>query len=631
MKLVAVWIEDYKNLQNITFNFGDELMFKIHFIKENEKKIINLDFEETTDYFNLFSGKKLLNISGILGVNGSGKSNFFKLLNLLEADRPIKGDVLLIYKIDNIYKIHRYEGDNPLFHLKPTMKLNLSQRMMSDKFQIAEDREFFKGSHLIFYSSEFSNYNEVVLKEKNVFNRSTNFRLRSAVSFEKIKNYSDSYAEQNKIKGRLSNKKKLNFDPFSFYFDEKTKNQFDFLTAINRKKKGDQFKFNFINIPDKVDIVFDDDFYLEVVKFSQNSLYDFKRVPEIISHSLGELNKIKENPVSRFEKEMILRFFLYAFYKDLFNTTSPIVRLDELECFVTDLKLDDNIFIRLYTFLLDKTCTSEFFEYSILTRILKNIHEGKFNKGLEQYVVPSFDLFINYTLKVDRTLWNLMNDFNELFLYNSSPFIKFKWYNMSAGEEALLTIFSELWVAINKTKNEHIMFCIDEAELYLHPEWQRNLVNYMQTFFQIFVDRKKSIKTYQVIISSHSPFIASDIPKFNLTFLSKPEKTKENPNPLPIVVNSQNQTPTFGGNIFNLYKDSFFLNDLFSEFSKNWINEAFNKVNGADSQFESNEDVMKFAKIIGEPIIKDAILNKISFLDNNNWTHIKSDNSEKLS
>jgi hypothetical protein len=623
MKLVAVWIEDFKNLQNITFNFGDELMFKIHFQKENKKKIINLDFEETTDYFNLFSGKKILNISGILGVNGTGKSNFYKLLNLLEADKPIKGDVILIYKIDNKYKIHRYEGDNPLFHLKQPLKLNLSQRMKSEKFQITQDREFFKGSHLIFYSSEFSNYNEVVIKEKNVFNRSTNFRIRSAVSFEKIKKYSDSYNEQNKIKDRLSNKKNLNFDPLSFYFDEKTKNQFDFLTAINKKKKGDQF--NFIITPDKVDIVFDDDFYIEVVKFSQNSLCNFTRVPEIISHGLGELNKIKENPVSRFEKEMILRFFLYAFYKDLFNTTNPRVPLDELERFVIDIKLDENIFTRLYTFLLDKTCTSDFFEYSILTRILKNIHDGKYNHGIEQYVVPSFDLFINYTLKVDRTLWSLMNDFNELFKYNSSPFIHFKWYNMSAGEEALLSFFSVLWVAIQKTKFNHVIFCIDEAELYLHPEWQRNLVNYLNTFFEIFVERKSSIKTYQVFISSHSPFVASDIPKFNLTFLSKPEKTKENPNPLPIVVNSQNQTPTFGGNIFSLYKDSFFLDDLFSEFSKNWINEAFNKINDKDSKFKNFEDVVKFSQLIGEPIIKEAILNKINKTGLENWTLKKND------
>lgn len=68
-----------------------------------------------------------MNISGTLGVNGTGKSNFYKLLNLLEADKPIKGDVILIYKIDNKYKIHRYEGDNPLFHLKQPLKLNLNK------------------------------------------------------------------------------------------------------------------------------------------------------------------------------------------------------------------------------------------------------------------------------------------------------------------------------------------------------------------------------------------------------------------------------------------------------------------------------------------------------------------------
>lgn len=622
MKLVALWIEDYKNLKDITFNFGDELHFKIEFKKENQ--IINLDTEKTDSYYDLFQGKKLLNISGILGVNGSGKSNLFRLLNLLEAGKPISGEILLIYKKENTYKISKYISEYPILFGRKPLTINFSESMQKEtlfhkKFEINTEKDFFQNSQLIFYSSEFSNYNENLIQKNNVFNRSTNYQLRQNLTYDRLVKYSTSYKKQKSLKNQLMIEQTLNFDPLNFYFDVKIKTQFNFLIAINRKKINDQTKFNFITTPDKVDVKFAEEFYLDVIEFSKRSECNFKRISEVIRFCVGSLNEIKINPQLRFEKEMIFRLFLYAFYKDLFNTTNPRVLLDDLEKFVLELKLNNEIFDTIYTFLVEKKCDAEFYEYSILTRILREIKSGSYNSIIDQYSVESFDLFVNYNLKVSKLLWNLMNDFNELFQYNNAPFMNFKWYNLSAGEEALLTVFSELWESINKSKKEHILFCIDEAELYLHPEWQRNLIKYLNTFFEIFLDKKKQTTSYQVILSSHSPFVTGDIPKFSLVFIAKPDKTLDNPNPFPIIIDSQSQKATFGGNIFSLYKDSFFLKDFFSEFSKEWINEAFNKINGKESRFLNNDDIVKFAQLIGEPIIKDAILNKVSSLENELW------------
>lgn len=64
---------------------------------------------------------------------------------------------------------------------------------------------------------------------------------------------------------------------------------------------------------------------------------------------------------------------------------------------------------------------------------------------------------------------------------------------------------------------EHVLLLFDEAELYYHPEYQRkfvyNLLRYI-SWLNLVV-----IKSIQIVIATHSPFILSDLMKDNILFM----------------------------------------------------------------------------------------------------------------
>ena len=66
----------------------------------------------------------------------------------------------------------------------------------------------------------------------------------------------------------------------------------------------------------------------------------------------------------------------------------------------------------------------------------------------------------------------------------------------------------------------HINLVLDEVELYSHPEYQR-------TFVADLLDRLSwlqinyPIKSINILLVTHSPFILSDIPKSNILYLKE--------------------------------------------------------------------------------------------------------------
>lgn len=97
--------------------------------------------------------------------------------------------------------------------------------------------------------------------------------------------------------------------------------------------------------------------------------------------------------------------------------------------------------------------------------------------------------------------------------------------------------------------NTNILLLIDEIDLYLHPEWQRRIVRDLLSLLR----RQFKGHYFQIILTSHSPIVLSDIPVENCIFLKK----KSN----GTVCQEERNTQTFGANIYTLYKDAFFLSD----------------------------------------------------------------------
>lgn len=300
---------------------------------------------------------------------------------------------------------------------------------------------------------------------------------------------------------------------------------------------------------------------------------------------------------------MIYKSFIYCFTHDSFNKSIPKTTIIELELFVKNLELNHEVFDNIYNFLLSKSNSNENYRIAIVNDILLNIDKMLSEIKLTLSVIPLFGQY-TYKLSLKGNVWGFFGKLINIGFTQRDSLISYSWGRLSAGEEALLTQFSEFYQVFKNRyfRKKFVLVNIDEGELYLHPEWQRIYIDSMIHFFDYFKGEFDLSTNFQFIITSHSPFIAADIPKYNLIFL---DRNKEDGN--TVVVNPVTKHATFGGNIFDLFSDSFFVEEFISAFAYNRIDQAFKFLKGEESVFKDINDVIKFSKIIGETLIRDEI------------------------
>jgi predicted ATP-binding protein involved in virulence/polyhydroxyalkanoate synthesis regulator phasin len=136
---------------------------------------------------------------------------------------------------------------------------------------------------------------------------------------------------------------------------------------------------------------------------------------------------------------------------------------------------------------------------------------------------------------------------------------------------------------------------LDEFEIGLHPQWQKKTINYIVGFLKELTNIN-----FHIILTTHSPFLLSDIPKQNIIFLDTDEEGK-----CKVVDGLKEKKQTFGANIHTLLNDSFFMeNGLMGEFAKGKIDEAFDLLTKTTITKEKQKYCEEIISIIGEPIIK---------------------------
>ena len=186
-------------------------------------------------------------------------------------------------------------------------------------------------------------------------------------------------------------------------------------------------------------------------------------------------------------------------------------------------------------------------------------------------------------------------------------------YGISSGERALYTFFSRLigeifgkqgeihHAAINKIIHDNkydgktIIILLDEPDLQLHPEWQQKFIDMLLQLLWLYFPKIK----FQIIITTHSPILLSDIPKSNVIFIDK------NTDGSSIVCNEVDFNETFAANIHSLYNNSFFLEGIpIGGFAKRKVEELYNRINNSILSDNTIEEIYR----IGEPIIRGVLL-----------------------
>ena len=129
---------------------------------------------------------------------------------------------------------------------------------------------------------------------------------------------------------------------------------------------------------------------------------------------------------------------------------------------------------------------------------------------------------------------------------------------MSSGERQMLYTMSYVLYHIKNIQSvkpsdnchqyNYINLVFDEAELYYHPDYQKQFVkNLIDYIYRCHLDNR-IIKSINIIIATHSPFVLTDVLTQNTLYLDKG---------IPRRVENQ----TFGANYYDMLHDSFFFED----------------------------------------------------------------------
>lgn len=188
------------------------------------------------------------------------------------------------------------------------------------------------------------------------------------------------------------------------------------------------------------------------------------------------------------------------------------------------------------------------------------------------------------------------------FLFMSMPDdIEFNYFSLNGASFNSLshgekTIYSFIVNLVNYNKNDFLFF-LDEPDNTLHPDWQKKFLNELIEIINILG------KKTHIIITTHSPYVLSDLPKENVIFLEKDEATGKCKNVSDTVtINS------FGANIHTLLSHGFFMKDgLMGEFAKSKINEVYYFLHNGKSEVKTKEEAQNIINIIGDDLLKKQL------------------------
>lgn len=660
MELLYLWIEDYKNIHHQGFNFSPKYRFEFEpefkkgadgkFPKDKEGKdifeviggtlkdemsdnnknnsIYENFFEPSQEVKDAWNNRKdesgnpihlgtITNITAIIGANGAGKSNLleFMLIKVQPYLCNIKSDLKLDYNFILIFK-----KENQIFIFKMIDFMNLTN--IDIEIWNKNYPDFRDNLNISFSHQLDSNLNDV---PKNILYSQVDkpiFYSISTSSFIKTLTFGEFISQEihRQIEFVGYNQKdryiKLSFDtPEAVHL------------KINNKHLEDIKTWDNLSDP-----------FFSIIESSFQNFYK-KVKKESLEDKLRILNIIR-----------VLDIYLMKILYFLPDISNP----EGLENGGKQLRDVQEIFSAFFTQLISNTV-----DISLVANFLRpklNLSKEVFKNELLDRM-NEFEEFLNVfselcdikdtkdiaSVSVNRFL-EILDQYDKLKFY----FFNFNWQDLSTGEVAFLNLYARFHSIFKTSYNldsisdkvielrnyNSLLILIDEGEVGFHPEWQRKYLKYLIDFFpQIYHGARTQI---QIILTTHSPFLASDLPKENIIFLKKGEQgeiiesDKSDANGKCIVFDGLKKNKTFGANIHTLLSDGFFLNEgLIGEFAKGKINEVIRTMEPLLKYPKEKRDLEYESRILEKEIDKKLKETEIEHLDKEYESQKEKFNKEK--
>jgi len=565
MKLAYIWIDDYKGFINQGFNFDTQYTYH-YSIKDN--RIIRF---ENHKYQNNFFGEGITEITGIIGKNASGKTNILELIQYISdgANTIINKPFLAVYTDSGHSFIYKYKLIDVTNNFKAETK--------DYEGRIPETAS-------VFFSNVFDGRRHNF--GKRIINISTNDLLSSQFGENVNKNYQKTIQQQIKF---------IRSPQFEFLENaEKLVGE-----QQNHKLKPSKVILSspiWANITNRV----------KVFEYKYNKEYE---------HEIGLRNFVQNfrRKITDNKSTNSLRYFTaFLVYID-FILNRDILKHDNTERYKNKsdyFKVLESLFkITLEDSRIDDTfrfITSDFLlvideHYNVFetVKFLKNLKDYEFeNQSTDEFkqdIGTYANRRIQFNVDYNDHVGFFLNGYLEA-VTNQSLSYSVEWSGISSGHKAYINLFSNFYAAIPRIKEMDVIICIDEGDLYFHPKWQTEflfkIVNILPKLLQ---------KNCQLFLTTHSPFLVSDLPKNNLLFVNKNEIGN-----LEVLSNNHIAGETFGGNIGELYLDAFFMHgNLISHFAASKIQELVNKVR-LKKDMLTQQDFILLSQI-GDEFIKTQI------------------------